>query len=184
MNWCFQLWCWRTLLRVPWTGRRSNQSILKEINPEHSLKGPMLKLKLQYSGHLMQRADSSRKTPCCWESLKAGGEGAAEDEIVRWHHRLNGHELEETPGNSEEQGCQACCCPGVQGVANSGTQLSDWTTTFTIFFPLPSDIFQAILQFHLPKTVYLFEQETVSGVSYNLSGNWKFSIKRILEGLK
>ena len=58
----FELWCWRRLLRVPWTARRSNQSILKEINPEHSLKGLMLKLKLQYFGHLMGRANSLEKT--------------------------------------------------------------------------------------------------------------------------
>ena len=58
----FELWCWRRLLRVPWTARRSNQSILKEINPEYSLKGLMLKLKLQYSGHLMQRTDSLENT--------------------------------------------------------------------------------------------------------------------------
>ena len=58
----FELWCWRRLLRVPWTARRSNQSILKEISPEYSLEGPMLKLKLQYFGHLMQRADSFGKT--------------------------------------------------------------------------------------------------------------------------
>ena len=58
----FELWCWRRLLRVPWTTRRSNQSILKEINPEYSLEGLMLKLKLQYFGHLMQRADSLEKT--------------------------------------------------------------------------------------------------------------------------
>src|SRR5574337_303934 len=58
----FELWCWRRLLRVPWTARRSNQSILKEISPEYSLEGLMLKLKLQYSGHLMQRADSFEKT--------------------------------------------------------------------------------------------------------------------------
>ena len=58
----FELWCWRRLLRVPWTVRRSNQSILKEINPEYSLEGLMLKLKLQYSGHLMQRVDSLEKT--------------------------------------------------------------------------------------------------------------------------
>ena len=58
----FELWCWRRLLRVPWTARRSNQSILKEISPEHSLKGLMLKLKLQYYGHLMRRADSLEKT--------------------------------------------------------------------------------------------------------------------------
>ena len=58
----FELWCWRRLLRVPWTARRSNQSILKEISPEYSLEGMMLKLKLQYFGHLMQRADSFEKT--------------------------------------------------------------------------------------------------------------------------
>ena len=58
----FELWCWRRLLRVPWTARRSNQSILKEINPEYSLEGLMLKLKLQYFGHLMRRADSFEKT--------------------------------------------------------------------------------------------------------------------------
>ena len=58
----FELWCWRRLLRVPWTARRSNQSILKEINPEYSLEGLMLKLKLQYFGHLMRRADSLEKT--------------------------------------------------------------------------------------------------------------------------
>ena len=58
----FELWCWRRLLKVPWTARRSNQSILKEINPEYSLEGLMLKLKLQYFGHLMWRADSSEKT--------------------------------------------------------------------------------------------------------------------------
>ena len=69
----FELWCWRRLLRVPWTARRSNQSILKEISPEYSLEGLMLKLKLQYFGHLMRRADSFEKT--CWERLRAGGEG-------------------------------------------------------------------------------------------------------------
>ena len=61
-NWCFELWCWRRRLRVPWTARRSNQSILEEIGPEHSLEGLMLKLKLQYFGHLMRRTDSSEKT--------------------------------------------------------------------------------------------------------------------------
>ena len=59
----FELWCWRRLLRVPWTARRSNQSIIKEINPEYSLEGLMLKLKLRYFGHLMQRANSLERTP-------------------------------------------------------------------------------------------------------------------------
>ena len=70
----FELWCWRRLLRVPWTVRRSNQPILVEISPEHSLEGLMLKLKLQYFGHLMRRTDSLEK-PWCWERLRAGGEG-------------------------------------------------------------------------------------------------------------
>ena len=61
-NWCFWLWCWRRLLRVPWTAKRSSQSILKEISPEYSLEGPTLMLKLHYSGHLMQRTDSLGKT--------------------------------------------------------------------------------------------------------------------------
>ena len=69
----FELWCWRRLLRVPWTARRSNQSIPKEISPGISLEGLMLKLKLQYFGHLMQRADSWKR-PWCWEGLRAGGE--------------------------------------------------------------------------------------------------------------
>ena len=69
-----ELWCWRRLLRVPWTARRSNQSILKEISPEYSLEGLMLKLKLQYFGYLMQRTDSLEKT-LMLERLKVGGEG-------------------------------------------------------------------------------------------------------------
>ena len=63
----FELWCWRRLLRVPWTARRSNQSILKEMSPEYSLEGLMLKLKLQYFGHLMQRTDLLEKTLTCWK---------------------------------------------------------------------------------------------------------------------
>ena len=70
----FGLWCWRRLLRVPWTARRSNQSILKEISPGCSLEGLILKLKLQFFGHLMRRVDSLER-PCCWEGLGAGGEG-------------------------------------------------------------------------------------------------------------
>ena len=72
----FELWCWRRFLRVPWTARRSNQSILKKNSREYSLQGLMMKLKLQYFGHLMQRTDTLiRKRPWCWERLKAGGEG-------------------------------------------------------------------------------------------------------------
>ena len=71
----FELWCWRRLLRVPWTASRSNQSVLREINTEYSLKGLMVKLKLQYFGHLMQRADSLEKD-LMLERLREGGEGS------------------------------------------------------------------------------------------------------------
>ena len=165
-----KLWCWRRLSRVPWTARRSNKSILKEINPEYSLERLMLKLKLQYFGHLMQRVNSLEK-PWCWESesrpviglfmtpwtvahqalsmefsrqeywsglpfpspgdLPSPGieprsptlqadflpseppgkpvagkcwgqkeKGAIEDEVVGWHHWFNGHEFEQTLGDS------------------------------------------------------------------------------------
>ena len=71
----FELWCWRRLLRVPWTARRSNQSILKEIRPEYSLEGLMLKLKLQYFCHLILQITDSLEKPWCWERLKVGEEG-------------------------------------------------------------------------------------------------------------
>ena len=88
----FELWCWRRLLRVPWTARRSNQSILKEISPGCSLEGLKLKLKLQYSGHLMQRTDSLEKT-LMWERLNMRKKGTTEDEMVGCHHRLTGREF-------------------------------------------------------------------------------------------
>ena len=77
----FELWCWRRLLRVPWTARRSNQSILREISPEYSLKGLMLKLKLQYSGHLMRRTDSFEKTLMLG---KIEGGRRREQQRMRW----------------------------------------------------------------------------------------------------
>ena len=103
----FQLWCWRRLLSVPWTARRSNQSVLKEINPEYSLERLMLKLKLQYFGHLMQRADSLEKTLIMGKT-EGRRKGTAEDEVVRW---LNGHEFEQIMGNSQVHGRLACCSP-------------------------------------------------------------------------
>ena len=90
----FELWCWKRLLRVPWTTKRSNQSILKEISPGCSLEGLMLKLKLQYFGHLMRRADSLEKT-LMLEKIEGGEEKeTTEDEMVGWHHRLNEHDFE------------------------------------------------------------------------------------------
>ena len=80
-------------LRVPWTATRSNQSILKKISPEYSLEGLMLKLKFQYFSHLMQRANSFEKT-LAWKDFRWEEKGTTEDEMVGWHHRLNGHEFE------------------------------------------------------------------------------------------
>ena len=104
----FALWCWRRLLRVPWTARRSNQSILKEISPEYSLEGLILKLKLQYFGHLIQRADSLEKTLMLGKIESKRKKRAAEDEMLQQHHRLNGHEFEQTLGDGEGQGSLAC----------------------------------------------------------------------------
>ena len=87
----FELWCWKRLLRVPWTSRRSNQSILKEISPGCSLEGLMLKLKLQYFGHLMWRADTYEKTLMLGKIEGRRRRGMTEDEMVGWHHWLNGH---------------------------------------------------------------------------------------------
>ena len=83
--------CWRRLLRVPWTARRSNQSILKEISPGCSLEGLMLKLKLQYFGHQVWRADSFEKTLMLGKIEGRRQKGTTEDEMVGWHCRLNGH---------------------------------------------------------------------------------------------
>ena len=104
----FELWCWRRLLRVPWTARRSNPSILKEISPACSLEGLMLKLKLQYFGHLMQ-------SWLIWKDPDAGKDwgqeekGTTEDEMVRWHHQLNGHGFGWTLGVDDGQGGLVCC---------------------------------------------------------------------------
>ena len=87
----FELWCWRRLLRLPWTTRRSNQSILKEISPEYSLEGLMLKLNLQSFGHLIRRTNSLEKTLILG---KIEGRRRTEDEMAGWHHQLNGHEFE------------------------------------------------------------------------------------------
>ena len=119
----FELWCWRRLLRVPWTARRSNQSILKEINPGCSLEGLMLKLKLQYFGHLMQRAESFEKTRC-WERLRAGREG----EDRGW----DGWTASPTQWTWVWVGSGSCWWTGRPGVlqfmgSQSQTRLSDWT---------------------------------------------------------
>ena len=122
-NWCFELWCWKRLLRVPWTARRSNQSILKEISPGISLAGMMLKLKLQYFGDLVQSwligkdSDGGRD----WGQEE---KGTTEDEMAGWHHWLDGRESKWIPWVGDGQGGLAFW---IHGVAKSRTWLSNWT---------------------------------------------------------
>ena len=104
----FELWCWRRLSRVLWTARGSNQSILKEISPGCSLEGLMLKLKLQYFGYLMQRADSLEKTLMLGKIEGRRRKGTTEDKMAGWHHRLTGHGFGWNPGVGDGQGGLAC----------------------------------------------------------------------------
>ena len=121
----FELWCWKRLLRVPWTARRSNKSILKEINPEYSLEGLMLKLKLQYFGHMMQRTDIG-KDPDTGKDWRQEEKGMTEDDMVGWHHRLNGPEFAQAPGIGDGQGSLVCYSPW--GLKESDlTERLNWT---------------------------------------------------------
>ena len=97
----FELWCWRRLLRVSWTARKSIQSIPKEISPEYSLAGLMLKLKLQYFGYLMWTADFIGKDTDAGKDWRQKEKRVAKDEMVGWNHWFNGHELGQTPGDGE-----------------------------------------------------------------------------------
>ena len=120
----FELWCWRRLLRVPWTAGRSNQSILKEISPECSLEELMLKLKFQYFGHLMQRLTG--KDPDAGKDWGQEEKGTTEDEMVGWHHRLDGHEFGWTPEVGDRQGGLACL--GSWGLRESDmTEQLNWS---------------------------------------------------------
>ena len=152
----FELWCWRRLLRVPWTARRSNQSILKKISPEYSLEGLMLKLKLQYFGYLMWRTDSLKKTLMLvsqgiWRQEE---KGTIEGEMVGWHHWLNGHELEQAPGVVDGQGGLACCSRGGRKESDA-TEWLNWTKPLSEnIWTLPAStspqiVYRVLFQWHM-----------------------------------
>ena len=142
----FELLCWRRLLRVPWTARRSNQSMLKEISPEYSLEGLMLKLKLQYFGHLMRRTDSLEKT-LMLEKIEQEEKGTTGNEMVEWHHWLNGHEFEQALGVGFGRGSLACF--STRGCKESDTtEWLNWKITLAAWIEHVSWLLHPILWVH------------------------------------
>ena len=134
----FELWCWRRLLRVSWTARKSNQSISREINLEYLLEGLMLKLKLKTPGFWSSDAKSrlTRKVPDAGENWGQKEKRASEEEMAGWHHRCNGHELGQTSGDGEGQGGLLYCSPwGSQRVQH------DWVTEQQQYLQCPNHSF-------------------------------------------
>ena len=139
----FELWCWRRLLRVPWTARRSNQSVLKETSPGCSLEGLMLKLKLQYFGHLIWRADLFEKTLILGKIESGRRRRPTEDEMIGWHHWRDGHKFEQALGVGDGQESLPCCSPWGHKESDmterlNWTELNHWNNTESLtsqFYP-------------------------------------------------
>ena len=155
----FEMWCWRRLLRVPWTARRSNQSIPKEISLGCSLKGLIMKLKLQYFGHMMQRADSFEKTLMLGMIEGRRRRGRQRMGWLGWHHRLRGHGFGWIAGVGDGQGSLVCC--GSWGCKESDTtEWLDWywsdlnwtDTELTLKHPWIRNHIEANPHYPLPKT--------------------------------
>ena len=127
----FELWGWRRLLRVPWTAKRSNQSILKEVNLNIHWKNWCW----SWSSNTLAtwcEEPTHWKRPWCWARLKAGREGTTED-MVGWHHLLNGHESEQTPGAGDGQGSLACCSPWGRKESDM-TERLNWTSELSTLY--------------------------------------------------
>ena len=160
------MWCWRRLLRVPWTARKSNQSILKELNPEYSLEGFMVKLKLQCFGHLIQRVGSLEKTLVLG---KMEGKRRRGWQRMRWLEgiivSINGHEFEQTLGDGKRQGRLACCSPQGGKESDMAWQVNNDNSSFSliwdnyhnwVFPPALYDYLIHIHKLHRKKTVLDF----------------------------
>ena len=134
-----ELWCWRRLFRVPWNARRSNQSIIKEINPEYLLEGPA---EAEWSSNTLATYSKSwliRKDPDSEKDWRQEEKGTTEDDMVEWHHWLNRHELEQAPRDGEQGSLAYASSPWV---SKSWTWLSNWTSSSSAWqsHPLPSPL--------------------------------------------
>ena len=125
----YKLWCWRRLFKVPWARRISNQSILKEINPDYSLQKLMLKAKAPILWPPEEKSWLICKDPDAWNDWGHENKGVTEDEMLGWQNRLNGHKFEQILGDSEGQGSLVCCSPWGGKESDTMEQLNDNTKT-------------------------------------------------------